>query len=219
MAALARLRAGQNRTDEALAVLSEGVAICTKSAQQNIACVRLLQTRGRLYASKSKFDAAEADLNAAIGMQRNISGEDGARIASQFAYLSELQRLRGRYDEAIATAEQALDLFDKAGGGHWSEVAIARLQRAWANLELGKHQSALDEITEIETIFSKQSPDNLLIRVRMLSVKARALSRLDRLTEAKQTAAAALILADKVQNADATQIAGLKRLAATGQGY
>ena len=55
--------------------------------------------------------------------------------------------------------------------------------------------------------------------LRVLSVKARALSRLNRVAEAKQTAAAALTLLGERQIADAIQIAGLKRLAATGQGY
>ena len=84
---------------------------------------------------------------------------------------------------------------------------------------LGNSQIALDEITEVEALHSKQSPDDFILRVRMLTVKARALSRLNRLEESKQTAASALILADKVQNKGAIQIAGLERLAATGRGY
>ncbi len=219
VSALARLRASQSRTDEALTVLSEGVAVCTKTGLQHQACVRLLQIRGQVYATKSEFDAAEADLNAAIALQRQISGEDGAMVASQLRALSGMQRLAGRYHEAIATAGHALALFEKAGGGYSGEVADARHQRARANLELGNYQTALDEITEVEALHSKQSPDDFIVRVRMLTLKARALSRLNRLDEAKQAAAVALTLAEKVPNKDAIQTAGLKLLAATGRGY
>jgi eukaryotic-like serine/threonine-protein kinase len=216
---LARLRAAQNRTDEALAVLSEGVTVCARTGLQHYACVRVLQTRAQMHTLKSEFDAAEADLNAAIDLQRQISGEDSQMVASQFEYLAELQRTRGRFDEAISTAEHALAVFDKTGGGQPGDVLVARFQRAWANLELGKHQAALDEVAEVEAQFSAQFPGNLPVRVNMLSVKARALSRLNRVAEARQTAAAALTLIGERQIADAIQIAGLKRLAATGQGY
>ena len=149
IAALGRLRAAQNRVDEALTALSEGVRTCAKIPSPDEACVRVLQTRGRMYAQKSEFAAAETDLNAAIALRRKISGSDGAMVASQFAYLAELQRRMGRYDQAIVSAGYALSLFDKAGGGYWGDVAMARWQRAWANLELGKPQSALDEIARL----------------------------------------------------------------------
>ncbi len=219
IAALARLRGSQTRTDEALTVLSEGVSICEKTGLQHQACVRLLQTRGQVHAMRAEFDAAQIDLNAAITLQRQISGEDGAMVATQFGALSAMQRLGGRYEEAIVTAEHALALFEKAGGGYFGEVADARYQRARANFELGKHQLALDEITEVEALYSKQSPDDFIIRIRMLSLKARALSRLNRAEEARQTAAAALKLVDKAQSVDPKMIAGLKLLAANGEGY
>ncbi len=219
VAALARLRASQTRTDEALTVLSEGVSICEKARLQHQACVRLLQTRGQVHAMKADFEAAQADLNAAITVQRKISGEDGAMVATQFGALSSMQRLGGRYEEAIVTAEHALALFEKAGGGYFGEVADARYQRARANFELGKHQATLDEITEVEALYSKQSRDDFIIRIRMLSLKARALSRLNRTDEARQTAAAALTLVNKAQGVDPKMIAGLKLLDATGEGY
>ncbi|MEO8012228.1 MAG: tetratricopeptide repeat protein, partial [Dokdonella sp.] len=219
MAALARLRAAQNRMDEALTVLSEGVSTCTRTALLHDACVRVLQTRGRMYAVQSKFAFAEADLNAAIALQRKVSGEDGAMVASQFAHLADLQRRMGRYDETIVTANYSLDLFDKAGGGHWGDVAIARSQRAWANLELGRVQDALAEITEVESAFSERAAGNLPVRIGMLSVRARALSKSARNDEAKLVAAEALTLVEQAPATDAAMVAGLERLARTGQGY
>ena len=109
---LARLRSAQNRTDEALAVLTEGERVCTGARLLHYACVRILQTRGQVYGKKSQFDAAESDLNAAIGLQRQISGADSEAVASQFESLAELARLQGRFVESIRIAEQALATFD-----------------------------------------------------------------------------------------------------------
>ncbi len=216
---LARLRAAQNRTDEALGILSGGVTTCARMGLQNDACVRVLQTRGQIYTSISEFDAAEVDVRAAIAMQRQVSGESGEWVASQLVYLAALQRIRGRYDDAISTVEQALILFDAAGGGNPGDVPIARFQRASANLERGRHQAALDEITEAEAQFSAQLPGGLLIRFNMLSVQARALSRLNRGAEARQVATQALTLVGQYQIVDPSQIADIKRIAETGDAH
>jgi eukaryotic-like serine/threonine-protein kinase len=218
VAALARLRASQNRMDEAVTALSEGVAVCTKIKLKHQACVRLLQIRGQIYAKTQAFAQAEPDLNAAIALQREISGADDVMIAPQFVALAEMQRHSGRYDAAISNVERALELFEKSGG-HAREVAGARYQRAWINIARGKLQVALDEITEVEALHSKQTPDDFITRMRMLNVKAIALSRLKRIDDAKQTASIALTMIDKLYNKgrEAKLIEGLQRLAATGK--
>ncbi len=212
---MARLRAAQNRNDAALAVLSEGASVCADARLLHYACVRILQKRGQTYTSILQFNAAEVDLNAAIKLQERISGSDSAEVAAQFESLAELQRVQGRFDESISTAEQALAMFDKAGGDAVG-VLLMRFQRAWANLERGKWQAALDEVTELEARYSAQFPGNLLERVNMLSVQAKALSNLNRSNEAKRIASEALGLLGERQIVGTEQIAELKRLAATG---
>jgi eukaryotic-like serine/threonine-protein kinase len=215
---LARLRAAQNRTDDALAVLTEGATVCARNQLRHFACVRVLNIRCQMHALRSEFDAAEADLDAAMALQRQISGEDSLAMTEQLYHLSELQRARGRFDESIATADRAIAIFDRTGGGRPGDVPIMRLQRAWANLERGSFQAALDEISEAEAIFSAQFPGELSLRGKMLSVRARALSQLNRDVEAGQTATKALALFGDQHAAEATLIAELKRLAARGAG-
>jgi tetratricopeptide (TPR) repeat protein len=218
MSVLARLLAAEGRVGEAVAALSEGVAVCARTELQHHACVRLLQTRGGMHALESQFDAAERDVLAAIDLQRRISGADSELVASQLEHLAELQRKRGRFDAAVETAEQALAMFEKLGGGHPGDVPLIRFQRAWANLERGEHQQALDEAVEAEAQFSAPFPGAFSIRMDMLAVQARALSRMNRAAEARRTAARALALPGDRSGVDATLIVELERLARSGEG-
>lgn len=213
---LARLRSAQNRSDEALAALTEGAQVCARTQLRHYACVRILQIRGQLYGQNSQFDAAELDVLAAIELQRQISGQASTQVAAQFESLAELKRLRGHFDEAIRLAEQALAVFEKQAGAQSVGALHMRFQRAWANLERGKHQAALDEVTEVETRYSAQFPGNLFERINMLSVHARALSGLQRTAEAKQIAIKALTLIGDRQIGSAFQVAQLRHLAETG---
>jgi eukaryotic-like serine/threonine-protein kinase len=212
---LARLRIAQNRNDEALAVLSEGASVCADTRLLHYACVRILQKRGQTYTSIAQFNAAEVDINAAITLQQRISGSDSAEVAAQFESLAELRRVQGRFDESISTVEQALAMFNTVDGDAIG-VLLMRFQRAWTNLERGKPHAALDEVTDVEARFSAQFPGNLLERVNMLSVQARALSNLNRPVEAKHVASKALGLLGERQIVDAIQVTELKRLAASG---
>ncbi|WP_395683058.1 protein kinase domain-containing protein [Dokdonella sp.] len=200
--ALSRLRAVQGRNEEAIRVLAEGIDICTRSALDSEACVRLLQTRGRLYGGEGNLPAARRDLEAAIAMQKRISGEDSAMIASQLAYLAEVQRKEGNLHEAVASADTALALMARAGGGHFADAAVARLQRSWANLALGNHQAAYDEMAAAEPDFSRASPQNVRTRVAMKSVAAAALAKLGKADEARSLARSALDLAQGSKGID-----------------
>ena len=181
--ALARLRALQQRQGEAIALLDEAIAGCTR-ADPGEACVTLLQTRGRMHGKASRFGQAEADLEAALTMQIGLSGEGSARIASQYAYLAEVQRRKGSFAEALASSEKALQLIERHGGAHFGTVGTARLQHAWSNLELGDARAAFDEISIAEPKFAEASPQNVNTRIAMKAVAAAALSRLGRAPEA-----------------------------------
>lgn len=209
--ALSRLRALQGRKAEAVRVLDDGIATCTRDAEGE-ACVRLLQTRGRLLGGDGDLRGARRDLEAAIAMQVRVSGGENAMIASQLAYLAEVQRKEGRFDEALASADKALALMAQAGGGHWGDVAVARLQRAWANLALGRAQAAHDEIAQAEPEFAKASPQNVRMRVAMKSVAASALARLGRHDEARALARATL---DQLQGVAGVDTDVLSMLRAT----
>lgn len=212
--ALSRLRAIQGRREEAVAALDEGIDACRRQALDSEACVRLLQTRARLRLQTGDIRDAKVDIEAAIAMQKRVSGDESAMIANQYAYLAEVQRREGRYVESVATADKALALMQRFGAGHWADVAVARLQRAWSNLQLGHAQAALDEITEAEQAFSEASPQNVKMRVTMKHVAASALARLGRGGESRRAAAAALQLAGSNTKVDPEVVATLKRLAA-----
>jgi uncharacterized protein HemY len=213
---MSRLRAMQGRRGEAIAVLAEGIDACTRMAIDSEPCVRLLQTRGRLYGGEGNLPAARRDLEAAVAMQKRVSGEDSAMIASQLAYLAEVQRKEGHYRDALASADKALALMARAGGGHWGDAAVARLQRAWSNLALGDPQVAYDEMADAEPAFAKASPQNVRMRVAMKSVAASALARLERAAEAQALARAALDMAEG-KDVEADVLASLRATAGKGR--
>ena len=212
IAAMSRLRAMQGRRAEAIGVLAQGIDACSRMAVDSEPCVRLLQTRGRLHGGAGDLPAARRDLEAAMAMQTRVSGQDSAMIASQLAYLAEVQRKERRYREALASAEKALALMDRAGGGHWGDVAVARLQRAWSNLALGNPQAAYDEMIDAEPAFASASPQNVRTRVAMKSVAASALARLERAAEARSLARAALDMAEG-KDVEADVLASLRATA------
>ena len=217
LAAASRLRFLQKRPADAFALLDEGIAICDREKIRGEACIRLLQTRGRLRSGEGEFAGAEADLEAAIVMQKQVSGENSPMIASQLAYMAELQQRMGRPAEAVATADRALALMDEAGGGHWGDRATAQLQRAMANLSLGNARAALDEISEAEPAFTKASPGNVRTRLAMADVMARALASLGRRDEARQTAERALRIEDAATKGDPDVVAHLRGIARSGR--
>ncbi|HEY6942135.1 protein kinase domain-containing protein [Dokdonella sp.] len=212
--ALSRLRAVQGRREEAIAAIDEGIDACRRQSIDSEACVRLLQTRSRLRLPTGDIAGAKVDIEAAIAMQKRVSGDESAMIANQYAYLAEVQRREGRYAESVATADKALALMQRFGAGHWADTAVARLQRAWSNLELGHAQAALDEIADAERAFSEASPQNVKMRVTMKHVAASALARLGRSDESQRAAAEALQLAGSDAKVEPEVIATLKRLAA-----
>jgi serine/threonine-protein kinase len=210
ISALSRLRAVQGRKDEAIRVLDEGIGICSRSAIDSEACVRLLQTRGRLHGGQENLPAARRDLEAAIAMQKRISGDEGAMIASQLAYFAEVQRKEGNFREAIASADKASALMTQAGGGHWADLAVARLTRAWANLALGNAQAAYDEMADAEPEFARASPKNVRLRVAMKSVAAAALARLGKGEQARVLAREALEMAPEGKDVAPDVLASLR---------
>lgn len=209
--AAARLRSAQRDEQAAIDLVDRAVRICEQAALRNPACAASLYTRGRIRSGQRVFEEAERDLRAAIAMQQSLTGEHSAMAATPIAYLAELQRRAGHHAEAIASADQALGLWKEAGGGHWALVAMARLQRAWARLELGDVRAALAEISEVESDFSMRSPGNVATRISMLSVLARAHKQLGEGAQARAIASRAIELWS-APRADAEQPEGLAEL-------
>ena len=192
--ALGRLRAAQDRSTDALDAFGDGISICEMQQLEIDACAGLRQARGRLRLQQGDVDQAKADLEAGAALQTRVSGAESPKIASFYAYLAEVHRRQGLHADAIATAERALAIMHRSGGGHWANIAIARLQRAWSNLHLGNAQAAYDEMADEEPRFAAAADRNIKMRATMNAVAALALQRLDRTEEAKALADTALAL-------------------------
>ncbi len=215
-AAAARLRAAQNRPDQAITILDEAISGCEKTKAIDEACVRIWQTRGRLKVGMNNYSEAFSDLQRAVDMQKQLTGDNSPLIASQWVYMAELERERGNQSVAIELANRALDIFTRAGGGHFAEVATAKLQLAWSMLDQGNANAAFDLVTTAEIDFAKQAPDNVATRSRMLFVKASAAEKLGRTQIAKQTAKLSLDLLALKPGANSKFKPELQRLAALG---
>jgi uncharacterized protein HemY len=196
-------------------VLDEAITTCRRADLRDEACVRLLQTRGRIHSGSGRFVQAKSDLEAAIALQREVSGGDGPMVASQLVYVAELLRRMKHYEEAFGKAEEALALMERSGGGHWGDVAVARLQRAWSNLELGRPQQALDEMLEAEPRFATESPGNVKTRMAMKNVAVRALAQLGETERAQAMAREALALGASGSTVDVDVVASLRRFDAS----
>ncbi|MEO8011312.1 MAG: serine/threonine-protein kinase [Dokdonella sp.] len=201
--ALSRLRAAQGRMRESFEALDEGIAACSRNSIENDACAGLLQTRGRAHLQADDIPAARADIEAGIAMQTKVAGADSPKVASQLAYLSDVLRREGRYQESVAIAEKSLSLMERSGGGHWTNIAVARLQRAWSNLHLGNAQQAFDEMADEEPRFAETSALNVRTRAQMKNVATLALLQLGRFEECRQWARSALALDPSADRIDA----------------
>ncbi len=208
-AALGRLRAGQGRSADAIAAFEEGVASCRKAEVRHPVCPRLSGSLAQMLLAEGQLDRA-GELAAR---------KDSPQLISPLQFLARTQVRRGHPEDALRTTDTLLALATRAGTLASMEVRFARFQRALALFALDRDAESLELINAVVAEHKLATPDEKTALFSMLELKARGLSRKGQLEEAKAVATEALAIARKSSEPIDERLAGLKRLASTGQGY
>lgn len=213
LAAMGRLRGSQRRMDDALGYADRGVASCVRTQLAHNACTGVMLFRAQLHGIAGRFDAARADLDLALAVQRKISRDDDPQMARIWMTIAEIEEKQAHHQEAVDAADRALAIERSAGGGHWADEMMAQYWRASALYGLDRNAEALSAILELEPRFAIAAPTNTR-RYGMLALKARALERAGRHEEAAIAARDALALERQPAVPEPVLRAELERLAA-----
>jgi tetratricopeptide (TPR) repeat protein len=194
MNALARLRLAQKRETEAYDTLYRVIAACEKRATPNTLCVRAMINLGRSLTQKNELDEAERLFQTALALQESLSGKDSGPMIEALLYWTEL-RVRKREFAGVRDTVTRIEAIARKTGGYQAEVLLARARRAEAYLSLGDAQSCLQELSEVEPVYSKTVPNAVGPRVSMLRTRAQCAAQLKQFDQAKGFAESALALA------------------------
>ncbi len=217
--AAARLRVSQKRNEEAFVFYREALKGCEKKALKHTACVNAMAGRARFYMTLKRYAEARVDIKNALLMATELSGADSPMLNFASAIQAEIERSDGNYELAIEIADRVIDRAEKAGGGHWQEVAMARLQRAWSKLELGRPQQDTDDILKADIAFRLNGENNVGTRLQIATINARIWAKNDAPELAKKAAQEAMEFYQVNQTDDAELLRGLQQLKSHGKGY
>jgi tetratricopeptide (TPR) repeat protein/tRNA A-37 threonylcarbamoyl transferase component Bud32 len=156
--------------------------------------VRVQLALGNVTASDGAFDKAEELASEAV--KRALDEGLDTAAADGLTDLAATLAFMGRFQEAIALAERALQLADRRAAPRTR--ARARLQLASVHEAAGRAGDAIG-LVDAELPFLRQNRYRRF-ELDALSIKSRALERLDRLEEAREMAAGVLSVAETVQD-------------------
>ena len=194
IAAMGRLRAGQQRRAEAMDWFAQGIALCRRDAVRHNVCPRLLGSHAQMVSIDGDQNGAAAEATEAVTLQTELTGADSPQVASMLGFLARIQVKQEQYDAAIATVDRLLAIYDDAGGGLAKDRRHAEFQRALALYALKRNDEALALATRLTDSIRTESPDDRSGLFSLLALKARALSRDGKHDTARATATEALAL-------------------------
>jgi serine/threonine protein kinase len=209
--AMGRLFAGEGRFADAETWYGEGIHICEATALKHKVCPQLLSLRSDARSAMGHLVQAEDDVRRALAAQTD--GTTSAGYGFTLKVLVELQVLQHRYNEAIASADQALAISKSLKGGMIQADLDIRYWRARALFALDRRDEALSEIIDVEPKFASLFPNNPS-RFGMLLLKARALNAAGQPHAAAKAAADALALPPMLASREHDAIPELRHLAA-----
>jgi serine/threonine-protein kinase len=218
MAAMGRLRGGQQNYAEALRWFADGVAICRRAKVQHNVCPRLLGSHAQALALTGDLAGAASEAAEAAALQRELTGADSPQVAAPLGYLARIQVRQGRFAEALQSTDEILAL-QQRNGGMAKDVLFAKFQRAQALFGLERNDEALALAIDVADTHKAATPDDHATLFSMLVLKARCLSRAGRHDEARATATEAIAIEGAAKGVTAEASAGLRRLARAGRGY
>lgn len=212
IAGMGKLRYGQARYPEAADWYTQGIEICARLAMKKLVCPRLLGLRSLAYGGAGRFDKAGMDIEAALQAQRAFGGDRNPNYAYVLEQLANLQLREHRYDEAVATADSVLAIYQTAKGGMIQRELGTRLVRAHALFALQRNPEALTEVLDIAPKYASLFPTGTA-RFDITALEARALAQAHRNGEAAVAARDALSIKSRPTSMDPGLVEELVRLA------
>lgn len=143
---LARVRARQERLDEAEALFRESVQVGSASRQRGPRHNQTLVTREQLailLRDRGRLGEAEAEMMQALQARVAVWGPHSAHVAMVLNELGVLQQDAGRAAEAVASHQKALDIRRQQTGSRSFDTAISLHN-------LGKAQQAVGDVKAAE---------------------------------------------------------------------
>lgn len=177
------LREALERADQRLDELSEEPEVAA----------RVRSTLGHLYTSLGMYAEAVEQLQAALGLRREVYGEQSAATAETRYGLAIALAELGHYDDALALLENALEVNTALYGTASLEVARVLEGMGEVHFERGELQLAEKYLTDSLTLRQKLSAPRADI-ARSLAWLGSTQRRLERLDEAEANLRAALAI-------------------------
>lgn len=209
--AMARLYGARRDFAEAIRWLDKAIALYRKDGRSTM-LARSLAARGRFHAEAGQLADAERDVRDALEHQKNLSGDSTPAYAWILDVLAELQLREHRYEEALRTTNRIIAITSPKGGAMMQMNLSTRYKRARAFDALERPSEALAELEDIEPAFTRVAP-KAPVRFDIAALKAIALAKVSRSSEAHEAAKAALELAPLNRGAEPSILARVRALA------
>jgi tetratricopeptide (TPR) repeat protein len=128
--------------EDAAAYFTEAIAIEERVLGPNSRelAVNLVQL-GTARLGQGRLDEAEPLYLRGLGILADLLQEDDPRIGGVLGYLAEVNRQRGRHEEALALGARALEIFRAARSG--DSTPLVTLERWQAAVETGQEPPSL----------------------------------------------------------------------------
>ena len=139
---------GVNSTNVALRLIDEEIlgraasAVVDQFRDQPLIEARLRDTIGETYSSLGLDDRAEPHLEAALDLRRSLLGDEDRATLTSMDHLAILRWRQGRYDDALALAEQTLEARTLVLGDKHRETLVSANTLATILTSLGRLDDA-----------------------------------------------------------------------------
>jgi len=206
---------GKSSSAETLAMATDAVE--TKEARlgsQHPDLVPSLQNLGEVLAEAQDTDRAIQVLERALAIQERAGESSGLELARILDHLGHALTLAGRHDDAVKAIERGLRL--KEGTGQQREMARSLEVRVRALQDKGDYRAASEPLSralELRRGSDGAHPEY----IETLSLLSYQQWSGDRLEEARDTAAEAVALAERVLRPDHPRLAEALRLLASAK--
>jgi tetratricopeptide (TPR) repeat protein len=120
------------------------VSLCAKGSLDEANTLSML---GMVESDLSKYDAAVAHYEAALKIKKSLQGDKHIEVAGLYAGLSTVFQRLGRLDEALAMCSCALEIYNKAPGGHLKGIVIGHNNIGSILKEQGKPGEAMEHFS------------------------------------------------------------------------
>ena len=192
---LGSLEMRRQRPEKAVEYLERATHICVEAKlEKNPDCARYWQNLSAAYLRSGRLADAEAANLRGLELRRTLLGDRHPAYAGSLAGRASVLSERGKYAAALASIDQALDVFVANGQATSIGGAIMRKTRALILRNLHRYPEALAMLDEADTLATKVEPGNDEYRFPALVLRAEIFDDMGRTGEARDAARRAIAL-------------------------